>query len=207
MQSDYPRIKFWNKLDWKNFENARRDSSGLEVKNTGRGGGTRSSKGENVMMLYIEDADGLPVSGTIAGGIRDFARSIWRGFYSLGVAPEKWGDAMPEVRSKYCNEMENAFEVLQYCANHWKAHAVATLIYSQWYHTFDKKQRAVKVEPSSTDEPSRKRTKIAISVDSDENNSPSSNSEDLATSKSTQILKVTLKNPLCVFHFYSDPPY
>jgi hypothetical protein len=86
LQSDYPRVKFWNKIQWKNFESARKDSYGIHAKNIARGG-TRSAKGENVMMLYIEDTNGLPVNGAIAGAIRDFARSIWRGFYSLGVAP------------------------------------------------------------------------------------------------------------------------
>lgn len=188
VQTDYPRVKFWNKLEWKNFENARKDSTGIEAKSTGRGG-TRSAKGENVMMLYIEDANGLPVNGAIAGAIREFARSIWRGFYSLGVAPEKWGDAMQEVRDKYCNEMENSFEVLRYCANHWKAHAVATVIYSQWYHTFDKKQRSVKTEPSpsSCDKLARKRSKTAGSVDSDGDNSQFADVTSISTPKSRRL--------------------
>jgi hypothetical protein len=144
-QSDYPHVKYWTKSDWRKSENFRKDTSELETKGTGRGA-SRSSKGENVMMLYIEDENGSPVCGTLASEIRDLARSIWRGFYMRGVAPEKWGDASKEVRDEFCYEMESKFGVLRYCDNHWKVHTLATSIYSQWYRSFDKKRHAAKKE-------------------------------------------------------------
>lgn len=143
---DYPAIKFWTKLDWKKLENTRKDVPDLEARSGGHGG-TRSSKGENVMMLYIEDAAGSPVDGTVAGAIRDFARSIWRNLYSQGIAPDRWGDASKEIRDKYYHEMESAFMPLRYCNNHWKAQMIVTSIYSQWHHTFGKKHQ-FKEEPS-----------------------------------------------------------
>jgi len=98
--------------------------------------------GENVMMLYVENADGTAISGTCASEIREFARSIWRGFYSREIAPKKWGDASKDIREEYYREMENEFRVLRFCDNHWKAHAIAASIYPQWYHTFNKKMHA-----------------------------------------------------------------
>jgi hypothetical protein len=196
LQSDYPGVKYWNKSDWKKTENSRKDSSDLEAKCGGRGG-ARSSKGENVMMLYIENADGSPVDGTLAGSIREFARSIWREFHAQGIAPGRWGDAPREVRDKYCHEMESAFIVLRYCANHWKAHAMATSIYSQWYHKFDKKQSAIKEEPIHSEEPTMKRTKTTTG-DLGVDDTQSFNSERQPNVPASMLKPITPIDPLYV---------
>ena len=203
VQSDYPAIMFWNKLDWKKTENSWKDSSDLEAK-IGECGGTRCSKGENVMMRYIENEDGSPVEGALATSIREFARSIWRGFYSQSIASVKWGDAPLEVRDRYCHEMESAFMVLRYCDNHWKAHMVATSIYSQWYHRFHnknlKKHQGIKEEPALQDEPARKKNKTDISSNlgrMDDSQPPHSEgqSNSVITHKPTPVT-ITLNDPL-----------
>jgi len=84
------------------------------------------AKGENVMTLYMENEKGEPVSGTRASYMRDFARSLWQGFYSRGEAPRKWGDVSKDVQDEYCREMETKWEELRYCENHWKANYIAT---------------------------------------------------------------------------------
>jgi hypothetical protein len=139
-QVDYPLVKFWERKVWKSVANNRKDTSEVQTKGGSRGG-TRSSKGENVMMLYIEDANGMPVDGNIASAIRELARSIWRSLYERGIAPETWGQATKEVREEYCREMESEYPVLRLCNNHWKANTIATAIYSQWYRTYDKKMK------------------------------------------------------------------
>ena len=196
VQSDYPAIKYWSKLDWKKTENIRRDSSDLEAKGGGRGG-ARSSKGKNVMMLYIENADGSPIDGALASSIREFARLIWREFHSQGIAPEKWGDAPRDVRDRYCYEMETAFVVLRYCEDHWKAHAVATAIYSQWYHVFNKKKN-----PAIKEEPARKKSKTSTN-DSDINDAQSPQQPN-ASESAPKIM--TLDDPLYVSYTPLDPP-
>jgi hypothetical protein len=139
-QVDYPLVKYWERKVWKTVAGTRKDTSEVQAK-TGSRGGSRSSKGENVMMLYIEDANGMPIDGNIAGGIREHARSIWRSLYERGIAPETWGQATMEVREKYCREMESEYPVLRLCNNHWKVNAIATAIYSQWHRTYDKKMK------------------------------------------------------------------
>ena len=136
-QHDYPHVKYWEKKVWRTFAGARKDTSELQIKSSSRGG-TRSSKGENVMMLYIEDANGVPVDGNIAGDIREFARSIWRSLYERGMAPTTWGNARMEVHEEYFREMETEYPVLRLCSHHWKANAIATAIYSQWYKIYKK---------------------------------------------------------------------
>ena len=138
--SKFPEVKYWTKQDWKEVENKRKNSS--EV--AGPRGGGRSAKGENVMMLYVEHDNGRPVSGAMASDIRDFARSIWRGFYSRGMAPEKWGDVSKAVKDDYIHDMEREWSVLRYCEGHWKANYIATSIYSQWYHAYHKKTKRIK---------------------------------------------------------------
>lgn len=152
LQSDYPQIKFWKKKDWKDYLAAIKDTSPLEVK-AGPRGGTRAAKGENVSMKFVEDEDGNEVDGTLASDIRDFARAIWREFQSQGNPPETWGSADRKIREEYYSAMEEKFEVLRYCDNNWKSQAVATSIYSQWYHSRDE-------NPSpGPDEPPKKKAK------------------------------------------------
>ncbi|KAI0291862.1 hypothetical protein BC826DRAFT_1105790 [Russula brevipes] len=205
VQSDYPRVKFWSKLDWKKYENDRKDSSELEGKGSSARGGTRSAKGENVMMLYIENADGSAISGTLASEIREFARSIWRGFYLQGIGPERWGDASKQIRDEFFREIEGTFTVLRYCDNHWKANAIATSIYSQWYHSFDRKHHTVKEEDTSIslacDEPgpSRKKHKTASKdiEDTHDSDSPQSEGQALANSTNASTRRdILIKDPL-----------
>jgi len=49
------------------------------------------------MMLYIEHPNGDTIDGMLAAEIQEFARSIWRGLYTRGVAPRKWRDSSREV--------------------------------------------------------------------------------------------------------------
>jgi len=44
-----------------------------------------------------------------------------------------WGATTQEVQDAYVHSMEERFLVLQYCDNHWKAQAIATANYLQWY--------------------------------------------------------------------------
>jgi hypothetical protein len=59
--------------------------------------------------------------------------------------------------------MENKWDVLQYCNNHWKAHYITTKIYSQWYKYHDKKMG----EPNNMEmnRPTYKRWKTTIEDD------------------------------------------
>jgi hypothetical protein len=183
-QADYPLVKFWERKVWKSVAVTRKDTSEVESKGSSRGG-TRSSKGENVMMLYIEDTNGLPIDGSLASGMRDFARCIWRSLYERGIAPETWGKATKEVREEFCREMESEFFVLRLCDNHWKANALATTVYSQWYRTYDKKVKTHLDNDSSnegndgdgndsgddtsrrSDGPPKKRARTTIALDND----------------------------------------
>ena len=50
------------------------------------------------------------------------------------MAPGTWGNVSNEIHAKYICKMEDKWPMLRYCENNWKADALATSIYSQWYH-------------------------------------------------------------------------
>lgn len=159
-RSKYPMIKYWTRQEWKEVESQQKGSS--EV--AGSRGGGRSSKGENVMTLYVETEKGESVSGTTAAYIRDFARSIWRGFYERGVAPKTWGQVSKDVQDEYIREMEGKWEELRYCEHHWKANHIATNNYSQWFLSFDKKKKGLQDNEESSDDskPTGKKRRITV---------------------------------------------
>ncbi|KAH9025087.1 hypothetical protein EDB85DRAFT_1894015 [Lactarius pseudohatsudake] len=182
VRSDYLLVKFWTKLAWKVHSDTINDSSNL------------IRQGINVMMLYIENADGTSINGTVAGEIRDFARSIWHGLLLWKAAPDKWGDASSDVREHYYHDMEVNFEVLHYCEGHWKAQAVATSIYSQWHTTFVKKRGAAVKEEEDADtlQATTKKPRLASS---DEVSESPSFQENVAGSQTYSTIQVQVGSP------------
>jgi len=54
-QSIYPRVRFWTKQDWKDYENNCKDSSDLVApSSSGARGGTRAALGENIRVRYVK---------------------------------------------------------------------------------------------------------------------------------------------------------
>jgi hypothetical protein len=93
LRSDYPGIKYWTRAEWA----SQREVDDIETP-PGPRRGLWCAKGENMMMQYIESPDGMLVSGAVASNIREYARSIWRGFYDQGFAPPTWGGHVQKVR-------------------------------------------------------------------------------------------------------------
>ena len=168
----YPKVQFWTKQEWKDYENNHKDSSDL-VATSGARGGTRAALGKNVRVRYVEHFDGKMVSGGLATEIRDHARTIWRGLWSRGLAPRTWGAATQEVQEAFVHSIEECFSVLKFCDNHWKAQAIATANYSQWYKYYKAKMEAEanrkRVKEDSDDgscvELVMKRSKVVIELD------------------------------------------
>lgn len=152
---DYPNIKFWTKKDWKDHGSNQKDISWLEH---ARDSQRDEDNDTNVMMRFIENEDGTLIVGSTAREIRYLARAIWRGFYALGTAPRKWGDATNDVRQSFFQQMEARWPVLRYCSNNWKTDHLATLLYSTWYPKYNKKMRAQAVEDGREHPTKRART-------------------------------------------------
>ncbi|KAH9028891.1 hypothetical protein EDB85DRAFT_1892326 [Lactarius pseudohatsudake] len=165
--SEFPLVKYWRRRAWRTHDDEGKDSTVL-ASSSGQRGGARAAKGENVMMQYIENADGTPITGDVAADMRSFARSLWVELNTRHIAPPKWGDASMTIRENFHFEMESKFYVLRLCDNHWKSQAIATAIYSQWHGRFvtgqvTSKKRAVKSEDDPNEEPAAKRHRAAKS--------------------------------------------
>jgi hypothetical protein len=183
--------------------------------------------GKNVWVQYIEHADSKMVDGGMVTEIRDHARRIWRGLWSRGLAPRTWGATTQEVQDAFVCSMEERFPVLQFCNNHWKAQAIATANYSQWYKYYKAKMEA-KTEANrkhikddsdneSCIEPVTKKSKAAIQVNAlntadsgieggqaedpknavEVNNVQPSQREAQQPQITSRPIATTLKDPLC----------
>lgn len=59
--------------------------------------------------------------------------------FAHGHRPGNMERRIQHGREEYYREMDQGFDVLRYCDNHWKPHTIATSGCSQWYHDHDKK--------------------------------------------------------------------
>jgi hypothetical protein len=164
-RADYPQVKFWTKEEWDNHKSRIKDASGLNGK-----GPERSSKGLNTTALYIENEDGTPVPGATVGQMRGVARTVWIDLFDRGKAPLSWGKASLEARNLYHSELERRWGLLRLCENHWKADALATANYSQWYLAHKARMATAKAfdqsEVSEARAPKRAKTVVEEEDDS-----------------------------------------
>jgi hypothetical protein len=73
--------------------------------------------------------------------------------------PQRNGTMCPrksKTKDVYFHEMEKKWAILSYCDNHWKANAIVTLHYSQWYRTYSR-NRKLKHNGQSNDGPTVKK--------------------------------------------------
>ena len=127
LQKLHPKVKFWTKNQWKAAEENEKQRV-----SQGEKGHSRCAKGENVAMLFVEDENGNPVDGHRAKNMRKHAFSIFGSLLQRNKAPEKWMDGPREVHKEYEDEMVRVFSEFALCENHWKAHHMASAIYSSW---------------------------------------------------------------------------
>jgi hypothetical protein len=162
--SDFPNIKFWTKKEWDNQKSRLKDASGNKGK-----GPESSSKGLNTTAIYLENEDGTTISGSMVGQIRSAARAVWIELFDRRKAPSSWGKASLEARNLYHSELERRWGFLRCCDNHWKADALATAHYSQWYLAHKAKMANVKAAEQGELSEARapKRAKTAVKGDDD----------------------------------------
>jgi hypothetical protein len=130
--------------------------------------------------------------------------------------------------------MENEYQVLRLCSNHWKANALATAIYSQWYRTYNKRMKPCEDNNNSgdgdnsdginsddagdgSDGPPRKKTRTTTVADDDtllRLPEPDTHVDNEATSinatpaDASSHHRAALKDPLCVttqYYYVANP--
>lgn len=129
-RSEYPRVRFWVKRDWVDYEKAMNGTTKVSRSSSDRR--SKGRPGANVSMRYIENIDGMVVDGFQASEMCKYARSIWMQLANRGKAPKTWGKIDMESAQQYHREMCRRFPVLRLCAFDWKADQIATDNYPNW---------------------------------------------------------------------------
>jgi hypothetical protein len=144
-QANFTNVRFWTKRDWSSFQKVAKGISDANCTKRGERGNARASHGENVMMQYVEDEQGNPISGDRAGEIRRAGRSLWTQLATAGVAPKTWTKADMNSSEFFKHEMRKRFPELRLCEANWKIEQIAIDYYPSW-HTHHSKEAIVKRE-------------------------------------------------------------
>ena len=96
------------------------------------------------MVLYLENEDGMPISGPTVRQMQATVCMVWIELFDRKKALSSWGKASLEARNLYHLEMEKHWGFLHCCKNHWKVDALTTAHYLQWYLTHKAKMVAIK---------------------------------------------------------------
>ena len=137
-----PNVKYWTRQEW-TAANVDRVADLEGGTNPGTRGRTRAAQGINVNMKYLEDKEGVPISGHLASDVRRHARAVFVGLAQKGSLFSSWTEADHTSLKLYYSEMAERFEELRLCANDWKAEMIALDIYRTWREQWQKKQKKV----------------------------------------------------------------
>ncbi|KAJ7202621.1 hypothetical protein GGX14DRAFT_653862 [Mycena pura] len=148
-------INYWTEAEYLKEDQRRRKEKGkatMQDVQLLRGRKRLIEGDENVMLWFIEDENGDPISGSRAKKAREEARKIWIYLATKGHAPPQWNNASSFARNYYVSEMRKMFSELRLCELDYKSHRIATQNYSGWYkHYLGKRDSEAKTEPEITD--------------------------------------------------------
>ncbi|KAJ6624307.1 hypothetical protein B0H10DRAFT_2212733 [Mycena sp. CBHHK59/15] len=125
-QSNYPRVPFWYAHEYKTHLD--------------------QTKGINVAMQYVTDANGVVIDGFRATAIRSLATKLFAHAAASGAAPATWSKAGLEMQTQLSAEICRQFAEMGLCANDWKVQYMVTKMYSGWYRGYIHSQ-GIKSEP------------------------------------------------------------
>ena len=106
-KSDCPRIQYFTRDEWNRREKGK----------AGKGG----TQSENIGLQFVEDANGQPVSFTIAKEMRTMLTSLFHSLLVNGQAAEVSSALTHEARAYLHVTMTNSFPLLLFCeGGRWK---------------------------------------------------------------------------------------
>lgn len=144
-RSSCPNVKFYDKKTW-TAEKKQRDAAaavgsveeGSQSNSKKRGRG-RAMNGENVAFPFLEDIDGVTISGQDTLIIRDACGAIFNTYVNLGMAPAKYKEGDHRFHDYISHELRSRFACFRYCEGDWKAQKVAADAYWSWWANRGKK--------------------------------------------------------------------
>jgi len=188
-QSEYPNVKWWTKKQWTSRSDHNDEASTV-------GDSDDDDQRKIKSTDYLENQQGTPLTEGERREIYQHAQLIWASFANTGNPPAGYKMVDIAYLTRYRDEMEREFPILQLCARHWKADQIWILNYPSWLRNWEKKvergknkrRDVLKSEEAETDIPTgttlkRKHDKIATIRKRHKNTHHSS---DPATSTSSQ---------------------
>lgn len=131
-------MRWWYKSDWVKHEK----STIRDFSKSNERGGTRAANGVNVRYQFMENTQGVVVSGYRATDARARFREFNIHLYNAGRAPDTWVRGIDsQDRVNYDAWMSKMVPELRLCHNNWKARELAVKEYPQWKPAYDKRVR------------------------------------------------------------------
>ncbi|KAF8068696.1 hypothetical protein FPV67DRAFT_1668767 [Lyophyllum atratum] len=133
LEEDYDIIRFWTEKDWNEYKRSRKnDTAGIHQQSTKGRTKSKDHDASRDALAYIEDENGVPISGKRAADLCALARSVFEYLATLGMAPKSWGKASAPAVKYFLDIIYQNHDELRLCDGNWKANRLATDIYPGW---------------------------------------------------------------------------
>ena len=135
-QHQFPKVQYWVKQAW--TDPIKQETSMSKINKNSTKAGKKTVPGNNVMMWYIEDHQGVTIDWYCAREMQKFAHSIWISLAKSGRALKTWGEADVKTAQQYQHKICFHFPELLLCAYDWKFDQISTDNYPNWaLHNLD----------------------------------------------------------------------
>ena len=170
------KLPYFSREGWNNQEKGR----------AGKGG----PQSENVGLQFAEEADGRPVTYTVAKEMRAMLNSLFHSLLANGQAAEVSNSLTHEARVYIHVTMANHFPLLLFCeGGRWKIDLMITQAYSGFWTNHGHK--AVKKEPANVDMDALP-SKVVVKRERHTNDTAASNVDEGPNKKKARLAKSTL---------------
>ncbi|KZV78956.1 hypothetical protein EXIGLDRAFT_493416 [Exidia glandulosa HHB12029] len=110
---------------------------------------------------FLEDILGQFIGKDSAEKVSSHAKMLFHDLVRLGLAQPIWQQIGKRGKTLFVNDIEQQFELVGYCDNHWKALLVGSLVYAQW------NRRGGKIVKTLTGKPLSPMARLAADVAAD----------------------------------------
>ena len=123
--TDHPLVTLWTT---KSYTLAKNNRSEFHTEST--------TRGDNIIFWFLQNADGTTVNGPTVSRMRFTTKLSWSNMldkYKM-LAPT-WTNLTPAQQLEFYLDIKDKFPFLRLCEDHYKAQKIGTLDYMHWYGT------------------------------------------------------------------------
>lgn len=112
----FPDVQYWDRASWTEL----------------RSGKAGTKPDDPVLTIFIEDAAGNPVSKSKMQAVRNHANAYFAYLWNNKRGPKDWSHTTWHVWINFVWKLEEEFEFLRYCDQHWKSEQIFMNYYPQY---------------------------------------------------------------------------